>query len=133
MSMSLSSYKAYRDFADAERRELVGAHSLADESREQTLMYGYTLARHTVHVYHQRHWIHRFVYDGSLNVIEYKADAFWLPEDLIKDEKRWYPESCKQSFVWHLARLGVKPCFTTYDEVRYEKIKDERFQGLVYG
>jgi len=98
---------------------------------DRTLLYGYTLERQTVHVYIKDREVHYFEYDLNGDTLFHKSGKFDYLDELIPS-KRAYPESTDPEFLSILVKNGLDNCFTTYDQERYEKIKDKEYQGLIW-
>lgn len=96
----------------------------------RTLLYGYEINRSTTHIYMLNEEIHYLNYDFKKEIKIYETlKAF---TDVHIPSKRSYPESTDPEFLKLAIENGIEICFTTYDEKRYEKIKDDIFQGDIF-
>lgn len=88
----------------------------------RTLLYGYTVARDTFHVFLRGGLIHRAVYryNGEASG-DFEAKALWDAQALIPD-KRLYPEACDAEFcALLLTKKGIFLPFTTFNTERTPK------------
>jgi len=103
--------------------------SFIDKS-PRTIIYGYDFNRNTHHVYIDNKVLHLYIYDANHNTIEYRNGTFDTIQDLIPI-KRAYPESTDLEFLKILKQFDCNGNFTTYNEDRYERIKDKQFHGEI--
>lgn len=101
---------------------------------DRTLLWGYTLERHSHHVY---------LKDGEIHVVEYTGEDQSKPDFVLfrhlSDEameiegshlipgKRLYPEACDVEFCKLLRLKGFSLPFTTWDDNRQQR----QFHGSV--
>lgn len=88
--------------------------SLLTNQRDRTLLYGYTLERHTHHVYLWKGSICLFVYTLSNERIRFRCSDSYRPAELIPS-KRLYPERCDYEFCKLLQHRGVFLPYTSFD------------------
>lgn len=101
--------------------ELISVKDLLN-TKDRTLLYGYTCARETFHVYLKNNEIHTVMYNN-----DYSGD-YKKPKDMreltIKSnydyvpDKRLYPEACDYEFCKLLKERGINLPFTTFNEER---------------
>lgn len=89
--------------------------------KDRTLLYGYTCARSTFHVYLKDMKIHTVIY--NVDYTEDEPKPFNMREIEISDNedfipnKRLYPAACDYEFSMLLGRVTGKSLpFTTYEE-----------------
>lgn len=80
---------------------------------DRTLLYGYSIDRHSWHVYVQGGEIHLCVYASDGWVEEHTAAETWPARNLIPD-KRVYPHATEAGFARLLLSRGVSIPFTTF-------------------
>jgi len=102
----------------------------------RTLLYGYTCARNTFHVYfdnkcYVNKFIYDFVYDKILFHKRYEILTNVDLKDLVPD-KRVYPESMDYEFLLILLTNQVYVPFTCYNEPRFEQVKNLQYHGEVF-
>ena len=101
----------------------------------RTLLYGYTCARDTFHVYFDdESYVNKFIYDYYNKTLFHKKYEILTNVDLgdLVPDKRVYPESTDYEFLLILLTNQVYVPFTCYDEERYESVKDLQYHGEVY-
>jgi hypothetical protein len=100
---------------------------------EGTLLYGYTLAIsdtcYTVHVYMKDEGLHHIRYTSDNEVVLYENGRELPVKSLVKDIKRFYPESCDFDFCMEVLKLGEWPTVTTFDPERFERVKEKIYHG----
>ena len=111
----------------------------ADISLPVTLLYGYTVERHSFHVYLDREQttgcpiLVRLIYTGgqssSAADIVSAIGGTSLHAHLLTPDKRVYPESTLAGFLALLESKGVEACVTTFSDERYERVRDLRVHG----
>ena len=116
--------------------ELAGGEVPIDADKldgdNRTLLYGYLLdGAGTVHVYLDGSQIHRYVYDHKDRCIVHQARRFWVPSDLLRDQKRFYPERCDAQFSHLLAKYDLKPCFTNFNGAVRQATASHDYHGLM--
>lgn len=92
-----------------------------DNKADRTLLYGYTCARETWHVYLEGGIIHTVVYpfEGKPSSVEVTCNNDYIPD------KRLYPARCDFEFCALLKGYGEHLPFTTFEEIACE--------GVYYG
>ena len=101
----------------------------------RTLLYGYTCARDTYHVYLDGEGcVNKFIYDYHNKTLFHKKYEVLTNVDLpdLIPDKRVYPESTDYEFLLILLTNQVYVPFTCYDEERYESVKDLQYHGEIY-
>ena len=111
----------YQALCRKPERAVLSATDLQDKT-PRTLLYGYTTARDTFHVYlDPLGCIHVLVYCDitrlPLTHTAGPAGGVSRNEDYVPD-KRLYPERCDAEFCRLLTRVGVTLPFTTFDATR---------------
>lgn len=101
------------------------------EGDDRTLLYGYTVARYTWHVYLRRGKIHRMIYTHKEQILDYQARPSWGAAQLIPN-KRVYPESTDYGLAVRLKRLELDVAYLPFDPVRYERVAQCTFHGKIY-
>ena len=117
--MDRMEYEMLEDI-EAEKERIICAEDLGPYMRDRTLMYGYTCARDTFHVYLKNGEIHIVIYESDYsnrvekpkNMIEIKAESNY---DFIPD-KRLHPECCDYDFCRLLKLKGIHLPFTCWSE-----------------
>ena len=117
--MNRMEYEMLEDI-ETEKERVICAEDLGSNMRDRTLMYGYTCARDTFHVYLKNGEIHIVIYDDDYsnrvkkpkNMREVKAESNY---DFIPD-KRLYPECCDYDFCRLLKLKGIHLPFTCWSE-----------------
>lgn len=100
--------------------------------KDKTLIYGYTLDRHTHHVYAKNGQIFSVIYDYDEKILSrntWKAYESIREEDIahVVPDKRLYPEMCDYLFCDTLEKnLGVYLPFTTFEAPK----EQQDFYGL---
>lgn len=91
-------------------------------TKDRTLLYGYTCERDTWHVYLSGGGIFTVVYsyNGEPHQVAVHTNHDYVPD------KRLYPERCDYEFCKLLKKEGVYLPFTTYSEHKFE-------EGVYYG
>jgi hypothetical protein len=93
----------------------------------RTLLYGYTHARSTHHVYIEEGEIHLLVY-SSANSEHFSGE--FVPTGLVPN-KRLYPEACDAEFCAFLKQQGVHLPFTTWSDKREpQQYHGKRFSAI---
>lgn len=97
-----------------------------------TLLFGYTCDGASFHVYKGPDGlIHRFVYhatDSHVETVTHEGAVFWDADQLVPD-KRVYPESTSLIMATALRGRSVDIPFTTFDDARYDRVKDAVYHG----
>ena len=98
--------------------DILYAHNLYPYTLDRTLLYGYTCARETFHVYIKDEQIYTVVYNTeysrgvpkpvNMRQIEIKSNHDYVPD------KRLYPERCDYHFCLLLKEKGIDLPFTVY-------------------
>jgi hypothetical protein len=100
------------------RPENLGFHNVPRPQEPRTLLYGYTTARFTHHVYLKDGEIHLLVYSGTepstAAVLHYEHGQV-LPIASLIPSKRLYPEACDYETAKYLIAAGYSLPFTTWD------------------
>jgi hypothetical protein len=115
-----------------ERTLLVDAEDFRGPTR--TLLYGYTVARETVHVYYDAEdgKIHKVVYSGTTDqVYDHQARDDWHCAWLLPS-KRVYPECSDFQFADVLRDKGVDIPFTRFDPRHCLNLGHGRLHGKTY-
>lgn len=107
---------------------VVRASDLQDAT-PRTLAYGYTCDRETFHVYLSADGIHKVIYVDDKPRMHKHEGAGLLLTECVPD-KRLYPETCDFEFCDLLMSRGVRPPFTTWNDLRapqlyYGKLLEE--------
>lgn len=108
---------------------------------ERTLAYGYDTERFTWHAYLMNAQLHVLLYrsagaataDGRFQyqmVDHLQGQALRL--DVLRPNKRVYPEHCDLEFADVMRRRDAALPFTTFDPRQWENKKDLVFKGLVH-
>ena len=100
----------------------------------RTLLYGYTCARDTYHVYlDEEGCVNKYIYDYYNKTLLHKKYKILTNLQLIEliPDKRVYPESTDYEFLEILLENQVYIPFTCYDEERYERVKDLQYHGEI--
>ena len=110
---------------------LIEAHHLRPYLYNKTLLYGYTCARDTFHVYIKNEQIYVVVYNNeyssgaikptNLRQITIKSNSDYIPD------KRLYPERCDYNFCKLLKEKGVELPFTTWSDPVEIDLEDPRY------
>lgn len=93
---------------------------------DRTLLYGYTCARDTFHVYLKNNELHKVIYSHQKEILLHHQGTT-LDLDGIVPDKRLYPEACDFEFCSLLVVKGVNLPFTLVDANRVVK----QFYGQV--
>lgn len=107
--------------ATNKKDEVISAKVLSNTT-DRTLLYGYTCARETFHVYLKNGEIHTVVYGNDYsgtskqpkNIREILVSSNY---DYIPD-KRLYPEACDYEFCKLLKERNISLLFVAYNENR---------------
>lgn len=95
--------------------------SMLGDIRPRTLLWGYTLDRHSHHVYIEGGEIVVLVYrdrfEPQWDILVYERGLEFNPDFLVPN-KRLYPEACDWETCFHLKRMGVYLPFTSWDDGR---------------
>jgi hypothetical protein len=110
------------------RVPLVQAYLFAEPDR--TLLYGYTVEKHTFHVYLKDGLIHRVIYNQRDEVLDYQAHATWEAPSLVPD-KRAYPERTDAGFARLMLHHRIDIHYMKFNQDRYDCFKDRKFHGIV--
>ena len=104
--------------------ELISAKDLLN-TKDRTLLYGYTCARETFHVYLKNNEIHTVMYNNdysgdytkpkNMRELAIKSNYGYVPD------KRLYPEACDYEFCRLLKENGIYLPFTNFNENRPEQ------------
>lgn len=95
----------------------------------RTLIYGYTCARDTFHVYLAEDGIHWVLYSAHGLLLQHKHEGQGIALADCVPDKRVYPETCDYDFCTMLKRAGVNIPFTNWNDDRPVKA----FHGLCKG
>lgn len=96
---------------------------------DRTLLYGYTCARDTFHVFKLANELHVIIYDHNNDITMHRhGDA--LPAKQCVPDKRVYPESCDFYFAVLLREREVNIPFLPFDHSRFERVHNLQFHGL---
>ncbi len=101
----------------------------------RTLLYGYTCARDTFHIYFDdESCVNKFIYNYYNKTLFHKKYEVLTNVDLkdLVPDKRVYPESTDYEFLLILLTHQIYVPFTRYDEERFERVKDLQYHGEVY-
>lgn len=101
--------------------ELINEKDLLN-TKGRTLLYGYTCARETFHVYLKNNKIYTVMYNNdysgdytkpkNMRELAIKSNYDYVPD------KRLYPETCDYEFCKLLKKRGINLPFTTFNEER---------------
>lgn len=101
--------------------ELINAKDLLN-TKDRTLLYGYTCARETFHVYLKNNEIHIVIYNNdysgdytkpkNMRELAIKSNYDYVPD------KRLYPEACDYEFCKLLKERDISLPFTGFNEER---------------
>lgn len=111
----------------------VNAISVGDlhDTKDRTLLYGYTVERHTWHVFLYSREIHRYIYDEEMPdkpVFKLRDHAVtWRQASDLIPSSRAYPEACDYEFCSLLKKKGLFIPFTKFNPRR----KPAKFHGLI--
>ena len=96
---------------------------------DRTLLYGYTIERHTFHVYLKDGKIHKYVYSYDKETTYHREESCWdYASDLVPD-KRVYPAASDLEFCRILLRSGVDiPC-TTWEDMEQKQFHGDLYEG----
>ena len=110
---------------------LIVAHHLRPYLYNKTLLYGYTCARETFHVYIKKEQIYVVVYNTDFSAgvprpknmrqITIKSNSDYIPD------KRLYPERCDYNFCKMLKEKGIDLPFTTWSDPIEIDLEDPRY------
>lgn len=103
--------------------------SMLSDQSSRTLLWGYTVERHSFHVYLADGLAHLLIYDHDQTIIRHLSGDS-IPFDELVPSKRAYPEACDYEFcslVQRYHEYGVP--FTTYDY----RAKEHRGAGPYFG
>lgn len=103
----------------APRRPDITIDVLTDQS-DRTLLWGYTVDRHSHHVFIKDGELRMVVY-GSTSKEPFLMERGSLYADKIAPNKRMYPEACDLEFCNALRRQSVDLVFTTFNAEREPK------------
>lgn len=99
------------------------------DHRPRTLIYGYTLERHSFHLYLDDECrLQRVIYDHHDVLLEACSENSLAWHD-CRPDKRAYPESCDLEFCRTLELAGYLMPFTKFDPDRARKLQDAPFHG----
>lgn len=133
--MDFQQYEKLSEFRNTERPVMI-AYKDAQffiDSKEGTLLWGYTCERYSFHVYLKDNKIHRLIYNKTENkILDYICGDELKAEDLYPD-KRTYPEATSYDFMMALLKAGQEPSVTRFDDNRefahwYGKTRED-FKG----
>lgn len=102
------------------RTERVTAGFLQDQT-PRTLIYGYSTARDTFHLYLAEDGIHLVIYDYHKLQLQHKHENEGIRFSECVPDKRVYPEACDYEFCTMLLQADVRIPFTTWSDDRAEK------------
>ena len=105
--------------------ERVTAGFLQDQT-PRTLIYGYSTARDTFHLYLAEDGIHLVVYDYHKLQLQHKHENEGIRFSECVPDKRVYPEACDYEFCTMLLQAGMNIPFTAWTDGR----KEQAFHGL---
>lgn len=92
------------------------------DRKPRTLLYGYTVERHTFHLYMgDDGQLHRVIYDHRNLLVNVKHESEGLELEECIPNKQLYPEACDFVFCGYLMSFGLKLPFNTWtarDEAR---------------
>ena len=118
---------------------IIDVAELVDKS-DRTLLYGYTVERHTHHVYLKDQFIHVLIYVSNFDmsdekikdVVFYNVDKrHHLKRIPFLPNKRLYPERCDFDFCKVLIEKGLELSFTNYI-ANNQFMRPTGFYGLIY-
>lgn len=108
----------------------LSAAELMIGSDGHTLGYGYTCARHTWHCYLRDRQLHVVIYDISETVLSYTSGP-WLPCEMLRPDKRVYPERTDMMFAMLMAHAGYPLPFLPFTDEGYDRACGNRYHGKV--
>jgi hypothetical protein len=114
--MNTSQYELLQNAIKPEP-QLATARCLYNQT-PRTLVFGYTTAKDTFHVYLDAGAIHKVVYSHKRELLEYKSQAEGLLFTECVPDKALYPESCDFEFCAELKRRDVHMHFTGWNDSR---------------
>lgn len=125
MSLSLEQFNSIRNNS--------ASFSVSDfkNKEDRTLLYGYTCARDTFHLYMKDEKICVYIYEYNKSTVFFEESEKFTDLSLLVPDKRVYPESSDIEAVELLLKIGVNIPFTVYDKERYLRVKDLVFHGEI--
>lgn len=120
--MAIMTQKEYDILEAANKKDEVISAKMLTNTTDRTLLYGYTCARETFHVYLKNNEIHTIVYiddysgasrqPKNIREILVSSNYEYIPD------KRLYPETCDYEFCKLLKERNISLPFTAYNEDR---------------
>jgi hypothetical protein len=99
-----------------EKMYTIHVEELNNPDQDRTLLHGFTIDRHTFHVYLKDRQIHRVIYNQG-KVIDH-ISGLELDVGRMAPDKRTYPDACDEQFCLLMHYKNQHVTYTTFDPTR---------------